>query len=323
MDLRTTTRMFWKIIFSWIVIISIFFLNPKNVNLPEQPDRILQDEHISKKIQKTQTIKEEKKPEKKEPVISENEKYEFLLNILKQALSKVHWSSIQEDSFDKLCTYYKTYCNIIDISSTDFNHQERTYYVWITVYLLKFIDNIFDNVEENIYYIKIQKSKNWRRWYAWHHSIIMNIKDGMDYNNFLEVLTHELWHVIDLWFIEWKSYKKSSTFKEFGRENFAKDDDSIDFYSLSFLSEKVKKPWSYAKDFVSWYALTNIFEDFAESFNMYVNHNHVFRQMAKESNILQKKYNIIDDILDGKYLQTNKNFDYKYSYRPWDTTKIK
>lgn len=318
MNLRTITRIFWKIIFSWIVIIFIFFLNPENVNLPEQPDRILQDKHISKEIQKTQTIKE-----KTEPVISEKEKYEFLLNILKQALSKFHWSSIQKDSFDKLCTYYKNYCDIIDISSIDFSYQERTYYAWITVYLLNFIDNIFDNVEENIYYIKIQKNKNWRRWYAWHHSIIINIKDGMDYNNFLEVLTHELWHVIDLWFIEWKSHKKSSIFKEFGRENFAEDDDSINFYNLSFLSEKVKKPWIYAKDFVSWYALTNIFEDFAESFNMYVNHNYVFRKMAKESNILQQKYDIIDNMLGGKYLKTDKDFDYKYGYRPWDTTNMR
>jgi len=68
--------------------------------------------------------------------------------------------------------------------------------------------------------------------------------------------------------------------------------------------------------------MTNTFEDFAETFNMYVNHNYVFKQMAKESNILQKKYNFLNKVLKGKYLRSDKNFNYKYSYRPWDSTKM-
>jgi len=43
--------------------------------------------------------------------------------------------------------------------------------------------------------------------------------------------------------------------------------------------------------------MTNVFEDFAETFNMYINHNYVFKQMAKESNVLQKKYNFLNKIL--------------------------
>ena len=329
-DLKNIIRIFWKIIFSWLVVIFVFFLNILNVNLPEQTtdrpfqaDKIIQDKWIKKiifsKIEKKQTLNE-KKIVKKE--VTEKEKYEFVLNILKQASLKVHWSSPNKDFFDKLCSYYKTYCNIIDISKTDFNYQEKTYYVWITIYLLHFVDGIFPDVTNKLYYIKIQKSKTWRRWYAWHYSIVMNVKNNMNYNDFYEVLTHELGHIVDLWILEWTSKKKTSVFKEYGRENFAIDDPSLNFYKLSFLSEKVKKPSIYAKDFVGWYAMTNTFEDFAETFNMYVNHNYVFKQMAKESNILQKKYNFLNKVLKGKYLRSDKNFNYKYSYRPWDSTKM-
>ena len=78
----------------------------------------------------------------------------------------------------------------------------------------------------------------------------------------------------------------------------------------------------YAKDFVSWYSLTDIFEDFAESFNMFVNHNWVFKKMTKESNLLKKKYNFFTMLLKWKYLQKDTTFDYKNWFRPWDSTRM-
>jgi len=44
---------------------------------------------------------------------------------------------------------------------------------------------------------------------------------------------------------------------------------------------------------------------------MYVNHNSVFRKMAKESNILEKKYLFINKIMHGRYLQSDKKYNYK------------
>ena len=323
-NFRSIIRIFWKIIFSWIIIIYLFFLDILYVNLPWQDlnrkfqrDKVVKDEWIKKhifwKIKKKHIVKKE---------VSEKVKYDFLLTIVGQAFSKVHWSPVDKNSLKKLCSYYKSYCNIIDINSSDFNYQEKTYYIWITMYLLHFLDGIFNNIPDKLYYIKIQKNKDWRRWYAWHHSIVMNIKNNMDYDNFYEVLTHELGHIVDLWILEWTSQKKTSVFKEYDIKNFSIDDPSLKFYKLCFVSEKVKKPSIYAKDFVGWYAMTNIFEDFAETFNMYVNHNYVFKQMAKESNILQKKYDFLNKILKWRYLRSDSKFNYKYSYRPWDTTRL-
>jgi len=68
--------------------------------------------------------------------------------------------------------------------------------------------------------------------------------------------------------------------------------------------------------------MTNTFEDFAECFNMYLNHNWVFRQMATESNILRKKYNFLAKYFKGKYIYSDKNFIYKQNFRPWDSTKF-
>jgi hypothetical protein len=188
--------------------------------------------------------------------------------------------------------------------------------------LLQYIESIFPNLLDEIYYIKIQRSSIWRRWYAGHHSIVMNVKDNLTYEQFLEVLTHEFWHIIDLWLLTGKSYQKDMNFTEFWKKAFSIDDLSLQFYKICWLSEKIKKSWVYAKDFVSWYSLTDIFEDFAESFNMFVNHNWVFKKMTKESNLLKKKYNFFTMLLKWKYLQKDTTFDYKNWFRPWDSTRM-
>lgn len=323
-NLNVFIRIFWKLIFSWAIVSYIFFLQPLKVNFPENINRTFQSDSIFK----DKWIKKYKKTKKVsiktiEKKITEKEKYKFLLDIVKQAFSKVHWAWVNEKSFDKLCSYYKDYCDIIDIDEEKFSIQEKTYYIWITIYLSFFVNNIFHDLKKKIYYIKIQKSKSWRRWYAGHHSIVINVKNDMSYLEFYEVLTHEFWHIVDLWLLNWKSLVKSIKFKEFWKPVFSIDDTSLKFYKLCFLSSKVKKSEIYTKDFVSWYAMTNVFEDFAETFNMFVNHNYVFKKMAKESNILQKKYYFFNKLLHWKYLKSDKYFSYKYGFRPWDSTRMK
>jgi hypothetical protein len=45
------------------------------------------------------------------------------------------------------------------------------------------------------------------------------------------------------------------------------------------------------KDFVSGYAMTNKYEDFAESLTYYILHNKDFLDKTKTSRILKRKYN--------------------------------
>jgi len=321
LKLEDIVRLFLKITLWWLIIVFILFFNIKEIwtNYKSNTDIGFEKRNYKIKSAHLSNIKT-KKLKKQIVVVSKKVRKEFLDKLVKDALINVHGVWIEKQTLDKLCKYYKKYCNIIDISKDEFNLSQQTYYTAIVIYLIKYVSVSFPDFLQRVYYIKIQKSKIGRRWYAWHHSLVMNLKKWIWYEQFLEVLTHELWHIVDLWLITWTSPIKSKQYTEFWKERFSIDDKSLDFYRLSWKSEKVKQPYSYAKDFVSWYGLTDPFEDFAECFNMYVNHNSVFRKMAKESNILEKKYLFINKIMHGRYLQSDKKYNYKIWFRPRDST---
>jgi len=72
--------------------------------------------------------------------------------------------------------------------------------------------------------------------------------------------------------------------------------------------------------------MSDPFEDFAECFNLYVNHNALFKAMAKRNEILKKKYNFVASAFDGNFLHA---YESEANYvkdnagrRPWDTTRI-
>lgn len=72
--------------------------------------------------------------------------------------------------------------------------------------------------------------------------------------------------------------------------------------------------------------MSDPFEDFAECFNLYTNHNNFFRQIAKSNTVLKKKYNLIANIFKGKYMGSDSNdlirIQKDVTRRPRDTTKI-
>jgi len=73
--------------------------------------------------------------------------------------------------------------------------------------------------------------------------------------------------------------------------------------------------------------MTNPFEDFAECFNLYVNHNDYFKRLAQTNTVLAKKYKNIDDMLNGNYVfasRTSQNIVKKYGEdrRGRDTTRL-
>jgi hypothetical protein len=113
----------------------------------------------------------------------------------------------------------------------------------------------------------------------------------MKKEEFLAVSIHEFAHFIDLYSLEKKVLK----------------DISFYFYALSWESTKVLKPGLKQKDFVSGYAMTNKYEDFAESFTYYVLHNKDFLKKSEESKILQAKYNFLKKNVfrKGEFLETD------------------
>jgi hypothetical protein len=67
-------------------------------------------------------------------------------------------------------------------------------------------------------------------------------------------------------------------------------DVSEDFYDISWEKPLVKQSGQDSNSFVSGYALTNQYEDFAESFTFYVFHNEEFASRALKNENLRKKY---------------------------------
>jgi len=229
--------------------------------------------------------------------------------------------------FEKLCIKYKTICNKINRAWT-FTDEEKSLKFAYVVYLLK-------NLDENITRWKFPSEallgmlineKNWeRRWSANWTTITINLW-WMKYDNeFYQVISHEIGHIIDLGWLQWISNKKSSTFTEFNKSVFAIDDPSLEYYKYSRLSEKVRKSWMSREDFCSWYGMSDPFEDFAECHNLYLNHHDYFHKIALNNNVVKNKYNFFSNLYGWKYINESeaKYEEREPTYRVWDTTKIR
>ena len=123
----------------------------------------------------------------------------------------------------------------------------------------------------------------------------------------LKVFVHELGHIIDIFYL---------------KKGFFSDPSDI-FYAISWESFNTKKKGQKIVDFVSGYALSNKYEDFAESFAFYVFHNEDFIARAKANPILQQKYDFFTSYVFDKdaFIGTTFGISPLKSYN-WDTTKI-
>ncbi len=122
-------------------------------------------------------------------------------------------------------------------------------------------------------------------------TIILRCENVTD-EELVSVLVHEMGHVVDTGLIEGNSSAKESEFRD-GNDPVYNNDPSLEFYRLSFVSGKTRKTQATKLDFVTGYAMTDPYEDFAESYNYYILHGGTFREMARGNEILQKKYNYL------------------------------
>jgi hypothetical protein len=95
------------------------------------------------------------------------------------------------------------------------------------------------------------------------------------------------------------------------------------FYDYSWETSKIKKSHITGKDFVSGYAMTNKYEDFAESFTYYVMFNSDFSLKSQESEVLAQKYNFFSEYVfpDNSFVGTSFGKQKVENYY-WDITKI-
>ena len=230
--------------------------------------------------------------------------------------------------FQRICISNMSFCSKIKFE-WDYEYKDKYMYLATSIYVL-------NNIEKNIQFGRtltkqldeiVINNEIWnRRWYATRDDITINLWTVNSYVEFFELLTHEMWHIVDLWMVRWFNNTKSNVYTEFSRKVFAKDDPSIDFYEISWQSEKVRRAWETREDFCSGYGMTDPFEDFAECHNMYLNHNAIFKKIAQTNDNMRQKYNFMANLYGGVYLfnarEDLSKIRHDSTWRPWDTTRM-
>lgn len=142
---------------------------------------------------------------------------------------------------------------------------------------------------------------------------------NMDKQEFAGVLIHEIGHTADLGALQSTTQKEASAFKD-GTNTIYADDPSIGFYQITWNSETQMKRTVSNMDFVSGYAMTDPFEDFAESYVYFVLHNKDFLALAATNESLMQKYLFMKDVVfNGEIFETGDS-DVTANRRPWDIT---
>ncbi len=159
---------------------------------------------------------------------------------------------------------------------------------------------------EAVSYLKnltLQMENEGRRGWGGGSTIILRCQ-GVSDEELVSVLVHEMGHITDTGLLKGNSSSGESEFMD-GNRPVYKDDPSLEFYRISFENDKMLKNGSSIIDFVSGYAATDPFEDFAESYNFYVLHGEEFRSVKGFNQSLQKKYNFLKTRVFG-----DKEFSY-------------
>lgn len=144
---------------------------------------------------------------------------------------------------------------------------------------------------------------------------------NMGSSEMVAVFIHELGHNVDYGYLEAENETKLSAFKD-GKVPIYESDPSLDFYRISWLSEDKLKKAAVNTDFVSGYAMTDCFEDFAESYVYYVLHNKDFKKLASTSDALYAKYYFLKyQVFGGMEFDTGDGVIAE-GQRPWDITVL-
>lgn len=136
------------------------------------------------------------------------------------------------------------------------------------------------------------------------------------------VLTHEIGHIMDTGVLQGSSLAGGSGFMD-GSDDVRSNDPSVQFYLFSFKDEKTLKTGASDLDFVSGYAMSDPFEDFAETYAYYLLHGNEFRKLAKSNKTLLQKYNFMkNSIFNGKEYFNGEDQNLNVLDRNYDVTVL-
>ena len=236
-------------------------------------------------------------------------------------------SGITSSSSVNTCTSDALLCQKI-FFVWEISEKEKKKYQWVVIQQINAIDKILlhnRKIRDSLYSVTIHGDKWTRRWWAGKATINIYLRNIRSTEEFRELLTHELGHIVDLGSLTWSSVITQHAFFNLDKTYFSIDDPSIAYYSLSRINNTTKKPNTSALWFVGGYAMGDPFEDFAESFNMYLNHHHVFAILSTSDAVLRQKYLFMDTLFWWKYLKadvdTAARMKHTLETRSWDTTK--
>jgi hypothetical protein len=147
------------------------------------------------------------------------------------------------DSFFSLCEKHPIICKKTFFNGT-FGEREKTdYFEQITSIVSKIDDTARRGsyLEEVFTAILVNQVKGSRRGSSGRTKLTMNL-GGLKYaDEFWQVFTHEVGHIMDLGALQGKSKTKNVVFTEFGKKNFAIDDPSLEYYRYSRASETIRR----------------------------------------------------------------------------------
>lgn len=140
------------------------------------------------------------------------------------------------------------------------------------------------------------------------------------------VLVHEVGHVVDTGLLHASSSDKKTSFADRGQSVYSTDP-SVRLYAVSW--EDNRSFTGKNHDVVSGYSLSNPYEEFAETYAMYVLHGRLFKAYARTNRALDKKYRFMkNEVFDGKEYDLGaeplpqSNEVNRRAYRAYDVTRL-
>lgn len=140
-------------------------------------------------------------------------------------------------------------------------------------------------------------------------------------NEFRALLVHECGHVTDLGGLRGSPVAPTSSFYD-GNTPIYQNDPSLAFYQISWLTPNIYQPNSKESDFVSGYATTDPFEDFAETFAFYALQKTEFQRLARTNPVLKAKYDFMEQVVFSGTPDIASGTFKRGSRIPWDVTKL-
>ncbi|MDR0859576.1 MAG: hypothetical protein LBO09_00925 [Candidatus Peribacteria bacterium] len=147
------------------------------------------------------------------------------------------------NTFAQLCATYSSLCEKTVFNGTYKNREKADYFDQIATIVtdMERITKKGKTLTEVFSQILINQTKGNRRGSSSRSKLTMNL-GGMKYDDeFRQVFTHEVGHILDLGALQGKNNTKSTLFTEFGKKAFALDDPSLEYYHYSRQSETIRK----------------------------------------------------------------------------------